>query len=149
MDYAQNLTREDIKKLIPHREPILLIDEVIGWEAHKSINATRYFPENDPLFEGHFPGDPYLPGMLTVEAIAQAAATLTSLSEKVDVTNAYYVFTGIEDVRLSKPVRPGETITLHAEKVRDRLGIYVFKGTAHVNGNLVAKATFTAKLMRR
>ncbi len=145
----QTLNRAQIEALIPHRAPILLLDEVTGWEVNKWIEAKRLFAETDPLFEGHFPGDPYLPGMLTVEAIAQAAATLTSISENVDTTSAYYVFTGIEDVRLSHPVRPGDTLVLRAEKVRDRMGIYMFTGTAHVNDKLAAKASFTAKLIRK
>ncbi len=143
------LNREQIKALIPHREPILLLDEITGWEENQWIEAKRFFPVNDPLFDGHFPGDPYLPGMLTVEAIAQTAAILTSISEKVDTTNAYYVFTGIEDVRLSQPIRPNDTVILRAEKVRDRMGVYMFNGTAHVNDKLAAKASFTAKLIRK
>lgn len=145
----QTLTKTDIEKLIPHRAPILLVDEVTGWQAHTWIEAKRFFPENDPFFEGHFPGDPYLPGMLSVEAIAQAAAILTSISENIDTTNGYYVFTGIENVKLSHPVRPGDTLLLRAEKIRDKMGIYQFEGKATVNDKLAAKANFTAKLIRK
>ncbi len=145
----QTLTKTEIKKLIPHREPILLVDEVTAWEAHKWIKAKRFFPENDIYFEGHFPGDPYLPGMLTVEAIAQAAAILTSISEQIDVTNGYYVFTGITNVKLAAPVRPGDTLMIEAEKIRDKLGIYVFAGKATVNGKLAAQASFSAKLIHK
>lgn len=143
------LNRAQIENLIPHRAPILLLDDVTDWEKDTFLVATRFFSESDPLFAGHFPGNPILPGVLTAEAIAQAAALHTSLSTGLNATNATYLFMGIEKARFKAPVRPGDTITLRIEKVRDKMDIYEFTGTAHVAGKLVASAAFTAKLIRK
>lgn len=144
-----HLKKAEIEKLIPHRAPILLVDEVTGWEADNWLEAERFFPENDPYFNGHFPGDPLLPGVLMVEALAQSAAILTSLSRGVNAENAYYLFMGIEKCRFKNVVRPNQKLVLRVEKLRDKLDIYEFEGKAEVDGKMAAQATFTAKLMRK
>lgn len=143
----KTLTRPEIEKLIPHRDPILLLDNVTAWEKDKWIEATYHAAEGSPHFTGHFPGNPILPGVLIIEAIAQSAAVLTSLSLDVTSEKVLYLFTGIKDVRLLAPVRPGDTLKFRAEKIRDKLGLYLFSGTAHVNDDLAVQATFTAKIV--
>lgn len=145
---SHRLTRTEIEQLIPHRAPILLLDEITAWESDTSIEATRHFTPQDPLFNGHFPGNPLLPGVLMVEAMAQAAATLISLTHNLTAQNALYIFAGIESARFAAMVKPGDTLILRAEKLRDRLNIYRFAATAHVGDELAAEATFTAKLVR-
>ncbi|PZP39817.1 MAG: 3-hydroxyacyl-[acyl-carrier-protein] dehydratase FabZ [Pseudomonas fluorescens] len=144
---SQTLTRSQIEDLIPHRNPILLLDEVTGWEADTWLESKHLFAENNPHFEGHFPGNPMLPGVLMVEAMAQSAAVLTSLTRGLTSQTAYYVFTGIENVQFRTSLLPGQTLDMRVEKVRDKMNLYQFTGTAHVEGKLAAKATFTAKLI--
>jgi 3-hydroxyacyl-[acyl-carrier-protein] dehydratase len=144
---GQTLNKSDIEKLIPHRAPILLVDEVTDWESDSWLEATRYFPENDPCFNGHFPGNPILPGVLAVEAMAQSAAILTSLTRNVNAENSYYLFVGIEKCRFKNPVIPGQKLTMRVTKVRDRMDIYEFEGKALIDGKVAANATFIAKLM--
>lgn len=146
---SQTLTKADIETLIPHRAPILLVDELTGWEADTWLESLRHMPENEPHFAGHFPGNPILPGVLIIEAMAQSAAILTSLSRGVTAENAYYLFMGIEKCRFKAPVLPGQTLTMRVEKLRDKMDIYEFEGKATVDGKLAASATFTAKLMRK
>ena len=146
---AQTLDKAGIEKLIPHRPPILLVDEVTGWEADKWLESLRHMPENEPHFAGHFPANPILPGVLIVEALAQSAAILTSLSRGVTADDAYYLFMGIEKCRFKNPVLPKQTLTMRVEKIRDKMDIYEYEGTATVDGKLAVSATFTAKLMRK
>lgn len=144
-----HLGKAEIEKLIPHRAPILLVDEVTNWEADAWLESTRHFAESDTHFNGHFPGDPILPGVLMVEAMAQSAAILTSLSRGVTSEDVYYVFMGIEKTRFKTMVRPNQTLEMRVERLRDKLDIYEFEGKAMVNGKLAASAVFTAKLMRK
>lgn len=143
------LTRAQIETYIPHRAPILLVEEITGWEKNGWIEGTRHFAEGDPLFAGHFPGNPVLPGVLIVEAMAQTGAILTSLSLGLNATNVLYLFTGISKVRMLNPVVPGDTLVLRAEKIRDKLGIHYFHAKATVNGVTVTEAEFNAKLIRK
>lgn len=146
---SQTLTRSQIEELIPHREPILLVDEVTGWEADTWLESTKIFEEGSPHFEGHFPGNPILPGVLMVEAMAQSAAVLTSLTKNVNSETTYYLFMGIESVRFKTPLTPGQTLHMRVEKIRDKMDIYEYTGKAHVNGKIAVTATFTAKLMKK
>lgn len=144
---AQPLALEKVKELIPHREPMLLITEVTDWEPNKWLEARCHLPENSPLFAGHFPGNPVLPGMLNYEAIAQAAALLVSLSRGLNAENATYLFGGLENGKFFSLVKPGETLRVRAEYVRDRLNVFRFHGKSWVAEKPVAEATFTAKLI--
>lgn len=147
MKTPQHLTQSEIKALIPHREPILLLSEVTGWEPNKWLEANCFFAEDHPYFIGHFPGNPVLPGMLNYEAIAQAAAVLVSLSKGLNAENATYLFGGLQDGKFFSLVKPGQTLKVRAEYIRDRLGVYRFEGKSWVNDQLIAQATFTAKLI--
>lgn len=146
---TQSLDRTGIQALIPHREPILLLDEVTDWESDKWLEAKHHFGADNPHFTGHFPGNPLLPGVLIIEAMAQSAAVLVSLSKGLNSTNAYYLFTGIDEAQFKAQLLPGETLTMHVEKMREKLSIFRFQGKAYVNGNLAASAVFSAKLVRK
>ncbi len=144
---TQTLSRSKIEELIPHRKPILLIDEVTNWEADKWLESQHYFSADNPHFNGHFPGNPLLPGVLIVEAMAQSAAVLISLTRGLNSETALYLFTGIEDVRFKAQLTPGNTLTMRVEKVREKMNIFQFTGTAFVNGERACTASFSAKLV--
>ena len=106
------MTKDQIKKVIPHREPILMIDEVIEMVPGESIKAKRYLDPEENYFKGHFPGEPVLPGVLTVECMAQTADVLLLSAEKYAGTIPYFI--GIDGVRFMSKIEPGDTITIEA-----------------------------------
>jgi len=132
---------EEIKEVIPHRYPFLLIDRVDVFEEHKRIVAVKNVTANEPFFEGHFPHYAVMPGVLIIEAMAQAAAVLSlkSMGHKQDDTSVYY-FAGIDNARFKRPVLPGDTLRLEALMVRTSRGIAKLTATAHVGEALAAEA---------
>ena len=107
------MTKEQIKEVIPHREPILMIDEVLEIVPGESVKARRYLDPAENYFKGHFPDQPILPGVLTVECMAQTADVLLLSAEKYAGTIPYFV--GIDGVRFMGKIEPGDTITIEAE----------------------------------
>ena len=135
------LDREQIKEIIPHRDPFLHLDEVIELEPGKRTVAIKHVKAEEPYFEGHFPGNPIMPGVLQVEALAQAGAVAAlSLPEN---RGKLVLFAGIDGVRFKRMVVPGETLTLEAEMTRMRGSIGKADACAHVGGELVCRATLT------
>ena len=135
------LTIEEIKEIIPHRYPMLLIDRVEELEPGKSIKAKKNVSVNEPFFQGHFPHEPVMPGVLIVEAMAQAGAVaLLSLDEFKGKT-AY--FGGIDKAKFRKKVVPGDTLVLEVELTKVRSSAGCGKGIAYVDGKKVAEAELT------
>ena len=132
---------QEILDTLPHRYPFLLIDRVLAYEAGKSITALKNVTINEPFFKGHFPNHPVMPGVLIIEAMAQAAAILSfkTHERKADNHSVIY-FVGIDNARFKKPVRPGDQLMLEAEIVRTLKGIWKFNTRARVNGALVSEA---------
>lgn len=132
----------EILKYLPHRYPFLLVDRVISHEPGKDIVAFKNVTINEPFFSGHFPHHPVMPGVLIVEALAQAAAILTLRTEdaKVSADSVYY-FVGIDGVRFKRPVMAGDQLFLKVEIARQIKGIWKYKARAEVDGNLVTEAT--------
>jgi 3-hydroxyacyl-[acyl-carrier-protein] dehydratase len=136
-----------ILKQLPHRYPFLLVDRVIELEKGKRIKALKNVTINEPFFEGHFPNRPVMPGVLMLEALAQAAGLLafdalgTTPSE-----NMVYYFAGMEGVRFKRPVEPGDQLILEAELVRMKVGIFKFKARATVDGELAVEAELTCAM---
>ncbi|MFN0185611.1 MAG: 3-hydroxyacyl-ACP dehydratase FabZ [Aquabacterium sp.] len=130
-----------ILKRLPHRYPMLLVDRVLELEKNKRILAVKNVTINEPYFGGHFPGRPVMPGVLMLEALAQASALLSFESmdhDPGDDTVVYFV--GIDGARFKRPVEPGDQLMLEAEIDRVRGGIYKYRTRATVGGELAVEA---------
>jgi len=141
---------EQVMQYLPHRYPFLLVDKVIEIELGKRITAIKNVTINEPFFPGHFPGAPVMPGVMILEALAQAAAILsfkTDNYEPEDVGVIY--FAGIDNARFKKPVMPGDQLVLKAEILRTMRGIWKYAARAEVDGVMVAEAELMATLRRK
>ena len=139
-----------VKKYLPHRYPFLLIDKVLEATAGEKLIALKNVTYNEPYFEGHFPSRPVMPGVLIVEAMAQACAILASVGrDDINAENRVYYFTGIDKARFKKPVEPGDQLTIEVEILRRIKNMWKCQGVAKVEGNIVASAQlmFTFKDM--
>ncbi len=137
------LSFEEIKKILPHRYPFLLIDRVLEVEPDKKIKAIKNVTGNEPFFQGHFPHHSVMPGVLIVEAMAQAGAVCLLVEREIKGT---LVFAGIDKTKFRKPVVPGDTIVFEVEVLNLKKRFCKLKGKAFVEGNLVAEATFSSAL---
>lgn len=130
-----------IMAMLPHRYPFLLVDRVIAFEAHKRLTAIKNVTINEPFFQGHFPGHPVMPGVLIIEALAQASGVLTQLSDGgPSVDKPVYYLVKVDKARFSRIVVPGDQLELHVELKRmlKRMGLYDCRAT--VAGEEVASA---------
>jgi 3-hydroxyacyl-[acyl-carrier-protein] dehydratase len=131
----------EILEHLPHRYPFLLVDRVLECVPGKTIHAFKNVTINEPFFIGHFPHHPVMPGVLIMEALAQAAGILSfkTMGSKPDPSSVFY-FVGIDEARFKKPVTAGDQLHLHVEILRQIRGIWKFKAQARVEGDLVAEA---------
>jgi len=131
----------EILKYLPHRYPFLLVDRVLSCESGKEIVALKNVTINEPFFSGHFPHHPIMPGVLIIEALAQAAALLTlkTANLKVDSDSVYY-FVGIDQARFKKPVYAGDQLILKVAIARQLKGVGKYSARAEVNDKLVTEA---------
>jgi 3-hydroxyacyl-[acyl-carrier-protein] dehydratase len=130
-----------VLEYLPHRYPFLLVDRVLSCEPGKNIVALKNVTINEPFFGGHFPHHPVMPGVLIIEALAQAAAILTfkTAGAKGDDKSVYY-FVGIDNARFKKPVTAGDAVQLSVMLLRNVRGIWKFQAEARVEGAIVAQA---------
>ncbi|QJR14157.1 3-hydroxyacyl-[acyl-carrier-protein] dehydratase FabZ [Usitatibacter palustris] len=144
---VSTMTIEEIKQYLPHRYPFLLIDRVTEMDPGKRIVAVKNVTMNEPFFQGHFPHYAVMPGVLIIEAMAQAAAVLSlkSAGIKNDGKNVYY-FVGIDGARFKKPVVPGDTLMIEVEQVRESRGMVKFKAVAKVEGQVASEAELLCAL---
>jgi 3-hydroxyacyl-[acyl-carrier-protein] dehydratase len=138
----------DILRILPHRFPFLLIDRVLELERKQRIVAIKNVTINEPFFVGHFPHMPIMPGVLIVEAIAQAGGALL-LTEVEDRDTKLMMFTGIERARFRRPVLPGDQLRIEVDVKAWRLRAVRMEGTAYVDGRRVAEAVVTCQLVDR
>jgi len=138
-----------ILKMLPHRYPFLLVDRVLQLDKGKSIVALKNVTINEPFFNGHFPHRPVMPGVLMLEALAQAAALLSfHTMEVVPDDNTIYYFAGIDGARFKRPVEPGDALTLMVELDRMKAGIFKFKAKAMVGAELAVEAELMCTMRR-
>lgn len=142
------LSISEIQAILPHRYPFLLIDRVIDMQRKQRIVALKNVTVNEPFFAGHFPGFPIMPGVLIIEAIAQAGGALL-LTEVEDRDNKLMVFTGIERAKFRRPVTPGDQLRIEVEVIAWRRTAVRMQGKAFVDGKVAAEAVVTCRLVPR
>jgi 3-hydroxyacyl-[acyl-carrier-protein] dehydratase len=129
-----------IQKLLPHRYPFMLVDRVVELEPHKRVLAYKNVTCNEPFFQGHFPGHPVMPGVLVVEALAQAGGVLTQLSNQNTADGRLFYLVKIDNAKFSKMVVPGDRLDLEVSIKRVIRNVAIYTGVASVNGEQVACA---------
>ncbi len=135
------LNSDQIKNLLPHRYPFLLLDRVIDFEKNKYLTAIKNVTANEPFFQGHFPEQAIMPGVLIIEAMAQASAILGELSMDISPPEgALYYLVGVDKARFRKIVEPGDQLSLEVNFVTVRRNIWKFSTTARVDKSIVASA---------
>ncbi len=141
------MTLEEIKEYLPHRFPFLLIDRVLEWEKDRRIVAVKNVSADEPFFQGHFPHYAVMPGVLIVEAMAQAAAVLSlrSIGHRNDGKSVYY-FVGIDGARFKRPVLPGDQLVIEVEQTRFSRGMAKFTAVARVDGAVASEAQLLCAL---
>ena len=137
---------EKIMTLLPHRYPFLLIDRVLSLEAGKRLKALKNVTINEPFFQGHFPGKPIMPGVLIVEAMAQAGGVLWMSSLDEESSGSLFFFTGIDKVRFRKPVVPGDQIIFDIEMLKVRGKVAKMAGKATVDDQVAAEGELMASI---
>jgi len=146
MSEAKSLDIAAILKALPHRYPLLLVDRVASLEPGERIHAIKAVSFNEQFFQGHFPGRPIMPGVLQVEALAQAAAILGIESFELSGTGKLVYFMGIERAKFRAPVEPGCLLELKVEFTQKRSRVSKFIGAASVEGKVTCECEFTAMI---
>ncbi|MEM8937309.1 MAG: 3-hydroxyacyl-ACP dehydratase FabZ [Pseudomonadota bacterium] len=140
------LNVEELMQILPHRYPMLMIDRLVDIKPGDSAVGLKNVSFDEPFFQGHFPGKPVMPGVLIVEAMAQAAAAFASYTEGIDTAGKIILFMGVDKARFRKPVVPGDQLRLTVRTTQRRPPVWRFEGVATVDGNRTTEATFTAML---
>ncbi len=135
-----NIDIATIQRVLPHRYPFLLVDKVVEFEPHKRIVAHKNVSINEPFFQGHFPGHPVMPGVLVIEALAQAGGILTQVSRDLCSSDRLFYLVKVDNVRFSRMVGPGDVLELHVEIKRVIRNMTLYACVARVDGNEVASA---------
>ena len=136
-----------IMEMIPHRYPFLMIDRVVELEVDKHAVGLKNVTINESFFQGHFPRQPVMPGVLIIEAMAQTAAVLVVETLEGAAAGKLVYFMTVDDARFRKPVSPGDTLKIRVEKLRSRGKVWKFSGQVRVEDVVVAEARFAAMIM--
>ena len=142
----QPITITEIMNHIPHRYPMLLVDRILEYVPHQSAVGLKNVTFNEPFFNGHFPGNPVMPGVLIVEAMAQTAGILVVHSMGDSGANKMVYFMTIESAKFRKPVVPGDSMHIHVQCIKSRGNVHKFRGEAKVDGVLCAEAEYSAMI---
>ena len=134
----------EVLRRIPHRYPFLLVDRAEDYRAFQSIVGVKCVSVNEPFFQGHFPDNPVMPGVLIIEALGQTGGVLMSKSLNADVTGKTIFFASVDNCRFRAPVRPGDVIRMHVDVLRHRGDVFKFRGRAFVEGRIAAECEFAA-----
>ena len=126
----------EIMRILPHRHPFLLVDRVIEVDPDKRIVALKNVSINEPFFNGHFPGTPVMPGVLTIESMAQAGAILGLLEKNADLSKTLVYFMGIDEAKFRRPIVPGDQMRIVVEVIRRKASVWKMKGEVWVGGEL-------------
>jgi len=137
---STELDISEILRLLPHRYPFLLVDRVLEYDKGKTLKAIKNVSFNEPFFQGHFPDKPVFPGVLILEAMAQATGILAFKSREELSPGQLYYFASVDKARFKRPVFPGDQMILDVEYIKERRGIALFRGTATVAGELACEA---------
>ncbi len=137
----------EIMKYLPHRYPFLLVDRIIDLKPGISIAGIKNVTINEPFFQGHFPGQPIMPGVLIIEAMAQVAGVMAFCAGMEESKSVYFM--SIEKAKFRRPVVPGDQIKMDIKVLHQRGNVWKFSGDATVDGNLVSEAEFTAMVTVR
>ena len=137
----------EIEKLLPHRAPFLLIDKIKDIELGQSATGIKAVSGNEPYFVGHFPGNPVMPGVLIVEAMAQTAGALAALCLGEEAEDKMVFLASVNNTKFKTPVRPGDLLELHVTKTAGRNLLWKFSGTGMVDGQVVNQAEFSAMIV--
>ena len=137
---------EEIQKILPHRYPFLLVDRILEFTLNEKVVGLKNVTVNEPFFQGHFPGKPIMPGVLIVEAMAQAGGILAFKSNPQHIGKKLIYFLAIDKVKFRKPVVPGDQLILELTAVRRGQKVWKMQGKAFVRENLVAEAELTASI---
>jgi 3-hydroxyacyl-[acyl-carrier-protein] dehydratase len=132
-----------IMRLLPHRYPMLLIDRVSDYVANQSLTALKNVSINEPYFQGHFPTRPVMPGVLIIEAMAQAGGLLSYMSNEERDPDLIYYLAGVDDARFRRPVVPGDQLEIRVAVETVRRGVWFYNCSAHVDGQTAVKARIT------
>ena len=142
MSFEVNLPLDTIaiQQLLPHRYPFLLVDRVVEFEPARRVLCHKNVTCNEPFFQGHFPGHPVMPGVLVIEALAQAGGILTQLSHQADTSGKLFYLVKIDNAKFTKMVVPGDQLVLEVDLKRTIRNMALYNGVARVNGDHVACA---------
>lgn len=143
------LNKDEIKRYIPHREPFLFVDQVFELNIGKSIKGKVSFDEESSFFEGHFPGNPVVPGVIIVEAMAQLGGVLIYKSFESDLLGLTPALVGIDNVKFKAPTLPNDELVLETVLVKNKLNIFKLSSKAFNNNKLVVQADITATIMSK
>ncbi|SBW03621.1 (3R)-hydroxymyristol acyl carrier protein dehydratase [uncultured delta proteobacterium] len=147
---ALTMNIKEILSCLPHRYPFLLVDRVVSCVLRERIHAYKNVSMNEPFFQGHFPGLPVMPGVLIMEALAQAGALLVLADwPKEEIADSVFLFSGMENVKFRQPVVPGDRLDLECVLTRQKLQLWKMSGKALVDGKIAAQGELTAAVMRR
>jgi 3-hydroxyacyl-[acyl-carrier-protein] dehydratase len=138
---------EEIMRRIPHRPPFLLVDRAEDYKPHRSIVGIKAVTMNEPFFVGHFPGQPVMPGVLIIEAMAQSGGVLMSKSLDIDTRGKGIMFISVDNCRFRHPVKPGDVLRMPVEVMRARGDVFKFRGRGLVGDKVAAEAEFAAMLI--